>query len=164
MKKRNETAAYILLFNCRYLPVTMELLFAGLIALGVSVAVVFLLKCLCFLGDCLSAQRKQMQRSRPLNYSQAMAVSSAQQSGVVPSGSARSADAERPLDSFRRMSERLYVICMESNTPKVVLNQKQIETDLPETDLLPTYEEATSLMNHHFILHSPPSESHENRS
>ncbi len=133
----------------------MELLFAGLIALGVAVAVVFLLKCLCFLGECLSAQRKQMQRNRPLDYSQATAISTAWQSEGPVSTNGSNADTERPLSSMRRFSERMHVINMESNTPKV-LNQKQTETDLPETDLPPSYEEAMSLMNPHIFPHPPP--------
>lgn len=37
----------------------MDLLFAGLIALGVAITVVILLKCLCFLGEFVHSQRSQ---------------------------------------------------------------------------------------------------------
>lgn len=125
----------------------MDLLFAGLIALGVAVAVVVILKSLCFLSECLSTRcNHPMLGSRmPLDYAQAMAVAPRLNSG----------DVQQLGGIGQRFPEGLYVICVDSsnNPPKFVVNHHQqhataaLETSEPDVESPPTYEEAMSLIN-----------------
>ncbi|EFX89189.1 hypothetical protein DAPPUDRAFT_220308 [Daphnia pulex] len=128
----------------------MDLLFAGLIALGVAVAVVVILKSLCFLSECLSTRcNHPMLGSRmPLDYAQAMAVAPAR----LNSGR----DVQHLGGIGQRFPEGLYVICVDSsnNAPKFVVNHHQqqhataaLETSEPDVESPPTYEEAMSLIH-----------------
>ena len=114
----------------------MDLLFAGLIALGVAVTVVVILKSLCFLSECLSTRCNHQMRSRmPLDYSQAVA------SRPAPS------DVQQ-LGGIQRFPERLYVICVDpANPPKFVINRTPLQMNEPDVESPPTYEEAMSLID-----------------
>jgi len=116
----------------------MDLLFAGLIALGVAVAVVVILKSLCFLSECLSTRCNHQMRSRmPLDYSQAVAVAPR----------LNNADVQQ-LGGIQCFPERPFVICVDSsNPPKFVVNQTALETNEPDAEPPPTYDEAMSLIN-----------------
>jgi hypothetical protein len=128
----------------------MDLLFAGLIALGVAVAVVVILKSLCFLSECLSTRcNHPMLGSRmPLDYAQAMAVAPRLNSGDVQ---------QLGGIGHQRFPEGLYVICVDSsnNAPKFVVNHHHQQshataaliTSEPDVESPPTYEEAMSLIN-----------------
>jgi hypothetical protein len=120
----------------------MDLLFAGLIALGVAVTVVVILKSLCFLSECLSTRcNHQMRSLMPLNYSQAVA-------SARPVPRITSSDVQQ-LGGIQRYPERLYVICVDSamNPPKFVVNRAPLETNGLDVESPPTYEEAMSLID-----------------
>lgn len=121
----------------------MNLLFAGLIALGIAVTVVVILKSLCFLSECLSSRCNHQMRSRlPLNYSQAVAAR------PVPRLSTSDVQQLGAMQQ-QRFPERLYVICVDSamNPPKFVVNHAPLETNELDVESPPTYEEAMSLIN-----------------
>lgn len=126
----------------------MEILFAGLIALGVAVTIVFLLKFLCFMGEFVSAQRKQLQRSRTslFDYSQETSHPNTVVPGAVLNGNT---DPNRQLGAIRRLSERLYVFCNEQAVPKSNQNthQKQLESTELDIESPPSYEEAMRLIS-----------------
>lgn len=128
----------------------MEILFAGLIALGVAVAVVFFLKFLCFMGEFLNAQRKQLRRSRTslFDYSQETGQTGRSNS-ILPTASGSNTDQNRQLGAFRRFSERLYIFCNEPVDPKSNQNAhlKHHESTEPDAESPPSYEEAMRLIS-----------------
>lgn len=124
----------------------MEILFAGLIALGVAVAIVFLLKFLCFMGEFLSAQRKQLQS---YDYSQETSHATGLPNTIAPAAISNGSDPNRQLGAIRRLSERLYVFCNEPVVPKSNQNsdQKRLEFTEPDIESPPSYEEAMRFIN-----------------
>ncbi|KAK4016459.1 Uncharacterized protein APZ42_032532 [Daphnia magna] len=128
----------------------MDLLFAGLLALGVAVTVVVLLKSLCFMGECLSDRCNQRMTSQLLrDYYQAVA-----HPGVRHSSDMRELSTSAQVDTgmssqsvLQNSPERLYVICVETNAPKLVRNPKPLRYDDQDIESPPTYEEAMCLVH-----------------
>ena len=127
----------------------MSLLFAGLVALGVAIIIVVLLKCLCFVGEFLVDKRRSHQSTQsPIE----TILSSEPSTTSALLHQERSDEAathhQQQGYSVRRLSDRIYVICVDPSSNGGVIDPKLnfiLERD-PE-DLPPTYEQAVQSTN-----------------
>ena len=130
----------------------MSLLFAGLVALGVAIIIVVLLKCLCFVGEFLIDKRRSSHhQSSSQSPTETILLSSEpsttsallhQERSFAGVEQATASHRQQQGYSVRRLSDRIYVICVEPNSngaidPKLNLILEQDPEDLP-----PTYEQA----------------------
>lgn len=124
----------------------MDLLFAGLVALGVAVTVVVLLKSLCFLSECLRERCHQRMGSRLLlDYYHPGAPQSSNMQGL--STNTQLGPGGSSMNAPQNFAERLYVICVDTDAPKFARNPKPFGCDEQDIDSPPTYEEAMYLIN-----------------
>lgn len=105
----------------------MNVLFAGLVAFGVAVSVVVLIKCLCFIGEFLNARHTER------------AVAALQVQPTTVTSSAQALSSSSNGYSARRLSDRIYAICVEPPTS----NNKSTS---PAHDSPPSYDDAVRLI------------------
>ena len=111
----------------------MKVLLAGLVACGVAVLVVVLLKCLCFIGELLNAKREAM-----LLRANGDAFASS-----TPPPTVQQQLEPTPQHTVRRLTDRIYVI--------LVTETQQQQQPGKEQDSPPSYEEAVQLLHHQSV-------------
>lgn len=136
----------------------MDLLFVGLIALGVAMAVVIFLKCICFLGEFINSQRELRHGAQTANTSTSAASPASPETGHSGNGPATRTGSNY---SVRRLTDRVYMIYIEQNLKpsNLATAQSSIPYEAP-----PTYEEALRLIDTHPITHSNTNENSQSNS
>ena len=143
----------------------MNLLFAGLVALGVAIIIVVFLKCLCFVGEFLNDKRRNQQASSQSptmtgvetgdgllepSLTSALLLQSERNTTEIVAAATTSTETnstQRQGYSVRRLSDRIYVICVDPNSGLAVDPKFNLTGILDgREDLPPTYEEAVRLI------------------
>jgi len=130
----------------------MSLLFAGLVALGVAIIIVVLLKCLCFVGEFLVDKRRSSHhQSSSQSPTETILLSSEpsttsallhQERSIAGVDQAAASHRQQQGYSVRRLSDRIYVICVEPNSNGVIDPKLNLILEQDPEDLPPTYEQA----------------------
>lgn len=111
----------------------MEILFAGLVAFGIAAAIVFCLKCFCFIAEFVSAQRKLMSNTQ---------LQTLQNYAQTTDSPANYADSIAPVTDLNVPGSSInYMRCLVERS--IFINSETGSRSYVEPP--PTYEEAVRL-------------------